>query len=224
MKTFLTVFLMLGIFNFLTGEQIMWLDKLKKERPRLILNQETLNDVRNLLKSNPQAQDFYKKIKEKAEKICEESVSRYEIPDGKRLLFVSRKVLERVYFLAFVYNIEKDKKYLERLWQELNAAANFPDWNPPHFLDTAEMAHAFAIGYDWCYKDWSPEQRKTIKQALISFALNPAVNTYRGNSIYGRWHMVRTNWNQVCNGGIKWRRSHCLMKNQKYALKFLIIL
>ena len=43
--------------------------------------------------------------------------------------------------------------------KELRAAAAFPDWNPSHFLDTAEMTHAFAIGYDWLYEGLGPEAR-----------------------------------------------------------------
>ena len=73
----------------------------------------------------------------------------YTKSDGVRLLDVSRTVLDRTYSLTYAWRLTRDSKYVERLWNDLVAAAAFPDWNPSHFLDTAEMTHAFAIAYDW---------------------------------------------------------------------------
>ena len=73
-------------------------------------------------------------------------------------------MLHRVYTLALLYRLDGDQRYAERAWQELEAAAQFQDWNPRHFLDTAEMTHAFAIGYDWLYDVWTPEQRATLRR------------------------------------------------------------
>jgi len=84
----------------------------------------------------------------------------------------------------------------------LQAASNFPDWNPRHFLDTAEMAHAFAIGYDWLYDQLTPDQRATLRTAMIQKGLNPALESYRTRTGYGWWTTCTHNWNQVCNGGI----------------------
>jgi hypothetical protein len=64
-------------------------------------------------------------------------------------LSASRQVLDRVRTLALVSRFYGDRRYSNRAWQELEAAAAFPDWNPSHFLHTAEMTHAFALGYDW---------------------------------------------------------------------------
>ena len=80
------------------------------------------------------------------------------------------------------YRLDGDQRYAERAWQELAAAANFPDWNPRHFLDTAEMTHAFAIGYDWLYDVWTPEQRATLQQAMVEKGLKPALKLYRAHS------------------------------------------
>ncbi len=145
---------------------------------------------------------IYTKIKENADKILNEPVSKYEIPDGLRLLYVSRKVLNRVYILSFVYQVEKDERYIKRLWEEIISVSNFPDWNPRHFLDTAEMSHAFAIAYDWNYDYWNQEQKKIIKEAILNKGLKEALDCYEGKSKYGWWVKSKHNWNQVCNGGI----------------------
>jgi len=39
------------------------------------------------------------------------------------------------------------------------AAAQFPDWFPKHFLDTAEMTAALGVGYDWLFDFLSAEER-----------------------------------------------------------------
>ena len=67
-----------------------------------------------------------------------------------------------------VYRLDGNKHCVERAWRELEAAANFPDWNPRHFLDTAEMTHAFAIGYDWLYDVWTTQQRKGIDRCIVA--------------------------------------------------------
>jgi hypothetical protein len=107
--------------------------------------------------------------------------------------------VDRVYTLALLYRLDGDAHYAERAWQELEAAAKFPNWNTRHFLDTAEMTHGFAIGYDWLYDVWTPEQRGVLRQAMVEKGLTPALELYRKHSGYTR---MRHNWNQVCNGGI----------------------
>jgi len=176
-----------------------WAERVRKGHPRLLVTNGDFERVRKLIQTNQQAREFYQRLKEQAERICQEPPSRYEIPDGLRLLATSRRVLNRVYTLALMYRLEGEKRFLERAWRELEAAANFPDWNPKHFLDTAEMAHAFAIAYDWLFSEWSDEQRRILREAMVQKGLQPALTIYRQK---GWWSQARHNWNQVCNGGI----------------------
>jgi hypothetical protein len=125
--------------------------------------------------------------------------SQYVIPDGLRLLATSRRVLDRVQTLALLYQLDGDHRYADRAWQELDAAAKFKDWNPRHFLDTAEMTHAFAIGYDWLYDYWTPEQRETLRAAMVEKGIQPALQIEKEQRW---WAVAHHNWNQVCNGGI----------------------
>jgi len=82
---------------------------------------------------------------------------------------------------------------------ELYAASQFPGWNPSHYLDTAEMTHAFAIGYDWLFDSLSQDEKNWIKKAIIEKGLNTALTLYKEG---GWWTKSTHNWNQVCNGGI----------------------
>jgi hypothetical protein len=175
------------------------LARLNKAHPRLLATQEDFAKLKERVSAEPQLQAWHKKLQEQANRILNAAPSRYEIPDGLRLLDTSRRVLQRVYTLALLYRLDGDPQYATRVWQELTAAANFPDWNPRHFLDTAEMTHAFAIGYDWLYDSWTPEQRSTLQQAMVAKGFNPALKLYRPHT---GWTRMRHNWNQVCNGGI----------------------
>ena len=175
------------------------LARLHQGHPRLLATTEDFAGLRKRLASDSQLQSWHTKLQAQAQDIMSAAPSRYEIPDGLRLLATSRRVMNRVYTLALLYRLDGDQRYAERAWQELAAAASFPDWNPRHFLDTAEMTHAFAIGYDWLYDVWKPEQRATLQQAMVEKGLKAALPLYRAHS---GWTRVRHNWNQVCNGGI----------------------
>jgi hypothetical protein len=177
------------------------LDSLKREHPRLIVSQADLDRLRAKLKTDDAFAAAARKLIGEADKVCTEQPSQYEIPDGKRLLATSRRVLARVQALAIAYHLTLDRKYVERAWDELDAAAKFKDWNPSHFLDTAEMTNAFALGYDWLYHQWSPEQRKAIREAIIKHGLNVGLEAYTAEKP-AWWTRAEHNWNQVCNGGL----------------------
>lgn len=175
------------------------LSTLKRRHPRLIASDEEMARVKELRKESGEGAEFYRRLKGEADRIMEERPVRYEIPDGLRLLGVSRTCLRRIYVLATLFRLEGDLRYKERAMEELKAAAHFPDWNPRHFLDTAEMTHAFAIGYDWLYDALSEDERAMIRDAIVEKGLKPALEVYKRG---GWWAVCNHNWNQVCNGGI----------------------
>jgi len=173
--------------------------RVHQSHPRLLATTEDFAQLKQRIASDSQLQSWHTKLQAQAQDMLSAPPSRYEIPDGLRLLATSRRVVNRVYTLALIYRLDGDQRYAERAWQELAAAASFPDWNPRHFLDTAEMTHAFAIGYDWLYDVWTPEKRATLQQAMVEKGLKAALPLYRAHS---GWTRARHNWNQVCNGGI----------------------
>lgn len=182
-------------------EQI--LKTLRPGHPRLYASDQEFKALKQRLQSDARLAEWYGKVREDATRVLSQSPSKYEIPDGLRLLSTSRRVLNRIQSLGLVYRVDGDKRMVERAWKELDAAAAFPDWNPRHFLDTAEMTHAFAIGYDWFYDAWTPAQRATLKTAMVNHGLTNALGVYRGKpGRSSRWNLARHNWNQVCNGGI----------------------
>lgn len=172
---------------------------LRAGHPRIMADSATFEALKAAVATGDLPAKIYGEVKRKADKTLSEKVSIYEKPDGKRLLTVSRRVRDRVAELALVARLERDPRYAERAWQELEAAARFPDWNPAHFLDTAEMTHAFALGYDWLFDRWTDEQRRVLRAAIVEKGLKAGLKVYDGRK---GWSRNENNWNQVCNGGL----------------------
>ena len=179
------------------------LHALRPSHPRLLATASELERVRQMINSAPLAHAWYAQLRQKAEKMLDEPPVTYTLI-GPRLLAQSRRCLDRIYTLGLLYRLDGDKRFAERAKQELFAAAAFKDWNPSHFLDVAEMTHAFGIGYDWLFDTLSTAERATIRTAIVEKGLKPSFvdtlpNHARG---YNWWLTVTHNWNQVCNGGL----------------------
>ena len=101
--------------------------------------------------------------------------------------------------MALAFRLSGEQKFAQGAIREMLVAASFRDWNPRHFLDTAEMTTALAIGYDWLYDDIPPADRQTIRQAMVEMGLEEGMKVYRSK---GWWSVGDNNWNQVCNGGM----------------------
>jgi hypothetical protein len=173
------------------------LKTLRKGHPRLIMLESDLERVRKAIEENPIARRYSDEVRQSAEEILGQNPVEYRLV-GPRLLSQSRRCLNRIYTLGFVYRLTGDKRFAERAKKELVAAAAFPNWNPSHFLDTAEMCHAFAIGYDWLYDFLTADDRRVVKEAIVEKGLKPAMEVYKKG---GWWTETIYNWNQVCNGG-----------------------
>uniref|UniRef100_UPI004055BFD5 heparinase II/III domain-containing protein n=1 Tax=Alistipes sp. TaxID=1872444 RepID=UPI004055BFD5 len=163
--------------------------------PRLILKNGDIDAVRQRVIYDAPLRKIHLHILNHTNKKILSAEPSIRKKQGKRLLGVSRRVLERVTYCSYMYLLSGDEKYAQRAETEMLAAASFTDWNPSHFLDVAEMMTALALGYDWLYNWLSPESRKIIEDALIEKGLRAAKPKMW-------WYRTDNNWNQVCNGGI----------------------
>ena len=118
---------------------------------------------------------------------------------GRSILMSSRRILYRVNTLSVAYLLSGEKKYAERAIREMLSAANFSDWNPGHFLDTAELTMALSIGYDFLYRELTPEQRSLIREAIVQKGLRPSLSGDRESCF---WIDGVGNWVQVCHAGM----------------------
>jgi hypothetical protein len=176
---------------------------LTKKSPRLVLNSEFEKNLRAKLKTDQMVQNIYKAIKYNAEEVLKKDLITLDIPENpnsqKNQLGISRDFLFRINMLAMVYRIEKDKRMLNRLNEEVIAACNFPTWNPKHFLDVGEMSLAIALALDWTAGDLPKSTIALAKKSLIEKGIK---QSWPENGSTPSWVNNTNNWNQVCNAGM----------------------
>src|SRR5580700_5450887 len=126
------------------------LRQLRTAHPRLILLDSDLDRLKTLIRDNPLAHRIYLDLEKESDRLLTTPVSEYKFI-GPRLRAQTRRVLDRVSTLALMYRLTLRDPYQKRAVAELRAAASFRDWNTAVFVDTADLAHAFALGYDWLY-------------------------------------------------------------------------
>ncbi|CCU98922.1 unnamed protein product [Malassezia sympodialis ATCC 42132] len=183
--------------------------------PRLIAPQYQWDCLQSKIENDAYLTVWNYTIFQNATKWLDEDPVTYDVDGGLTLsgiLDVSRIVQQRLKAWAYAWRLTKDTKYRDRAYKELSVAAGntsqpFGDgatrWNPPHFLDTAEMIAAYAFAYDWMYDAWDDQQKSYIVDWIVTFGLQQGLDMYNNGSAW--WSQPQSgngNWNCVCNGGL----------------------
>ncbi len=178
---------------------------LRTGHPRLLLTDAQLAANLAAAKSDPLRAEVHAYVCRLAETQWREPTIQYRL-NGPRLLDESRKAIAHVLTNALAYRLTGDTRFSDFARQVMRRAAAFPDWNPSHFLDVAEMATALALGYDWLHDRLPAAERAELRRALVDKALAFAGPAYRRHDPNRRsfpfvGNNLTNNWNQVCNGG-----------------------
>ena len=173
------------------------LKTLDRGHPRLILKDKDLEGLKKQYPKDEVLQKCVRDVLRQADEYLDRPVLTYK-KIGPRLLSVSRACVHRIYHLGLAYRWTGEEKYAKKAEENLLAVSAFKDWNPSHFLDTAEMSHAVGLGYDWLYSYLDVPTRRKIKAGLIKNGLEEGLIAYKKRW----WAQSEHNWNQVCNGGL----------------------
>lgn len=165
------------------------------DHPRLLVEKDTFPKLSETYRKDSRTRELVQKLEASAKAVMEKDPIRYK-KTGRRLLSVSREALKRILLLAALDRITGNDAYGARALEEMKAARDMADWNPSHFLDTAEMTLALSIGYDWLYEKISEEDRRSFREAILSKGLEPSL------SRDWWWIDAENNWNQVCHSGM----------------------
>lgn len=173
------------------------LESIPEKHPRIILTDERVAELRTLLKEDEDLQTLVAGLQTAGEALLQQPPVSYDLKGVKRfrLLGTSRRALGRVLVLGTLYRLRGEEKWKTRLTAELMAVCQFRDWHHKHFLDTAEMSAAVALGYDWLYPELSEAERATIREGLVKHGIDQTPRN-------GWWVRGHNNWNQVCHGGM----------------------
>lgn len=164
--------------------------------PRLLIDQRGFEALAKKQPGNPLFESLRSLVIEHADSYLEKAPIE-RVLTGRRLLGKSRECVQRSILLSMAFHLSGDKKYVKRCEQEMLQVAGFEDWNPSHFLDTAEMTLALAIGYDWLYNELDEATRQTVRKAIKEKGVAlPFTTRHNG------WVKSTNNWGQVCHGGL----------------------
>ena len=174
--------------------------------PRVMVTQDTFDRIEAEYKAGGVMKEWGDEVIFKADSYLKQPlpVMNKASSTNQQLLTIPQGIKTRIEHLAVAFYLTGNGDYVDRVYSELENAANFSDWNTNHFLNTAEYITAFAIGYDWLYDEYTDEQRKVIEEALYKKGL---INSYKayyavgGTENSGWWAKETINWNLVCNGG-----------------------
>lgn len=189
-------------FQGYTAEKIVEAIRLKhpdNSHPRIKATKADFQNMREWYKNDAYFSASAKRVIQRADKVLKEDVIEYKIDNQGYLLATARTVLGRMETLGLAFQLTGDQKYVDRAWQDLEAAANFKDWKPDHYLDTSELTCAFAYAYDWMYDAWTDGQRRVIRGAIVEHGLKTAWDVYSGRCV---WYSWENNMNTVNNSGI----------------------
>lgn len=170
--------------------------------PRLLFSFKEEKEIKQLRNREPLLNDLFGLLKLQADKLLTVPLIKYELrAKHSDLLINSREHLYRIITLSLAYRMFGDLRYAEKAEENLINVCNYPDWDPKHFLDVAEMTEAVAIGYDWLNTVLSQNAKDLIRKSIKEKALNLAIHEY-ASGVSDSWARRETNWNVVCNTGM----------------------
>lgn len=176
-------------------------DKIAPSHPYILAKQTDWDKIKIVSTTDAKAIVVRTKMLAVADAIIPLPPQEYKFQDDKRILDAAQMVKDRVYKLGASYQLTGDAKYAKRAYEEMASAAAWPDWNPKHFLDTAEVTNGLGVGYDWIYSYMTTAQKTTIRDAIISKGLQPGLDNYTSYKT-SSFPKDESNWNNVCNGGM----------------------
>lgn len=177
----------------ITAEVREAVDKLGVRRPRVLVDR--FDTIRKNAET-PLGKLLAKRIVGNAELLLPMPPQPKVMMDPMRMLSASQQILARLNTLATAWVLTGERRFAERAVAELLNAAGYPDWNPQHFLDTAELLMGVSLAYDWLYAELTPEQRDRVAAAIVEKGLKPSF----GPKMW--WVSTTNNWNQVCHAGL----------------------
>ncbi len=169
-----------------------------RPHPRLIARADDWRNLRERVAAQPDLALYHQALLQRARQTLAEPLLQ-PVKVGRRMLAVSRALLQRVLLWSYAFRTSDDPVFAQRALQEMLAAADFPDWNPSHFLDVGEATAGMALGFDALYDQLTDAQRQRIAEAIRDLGLRPGLDP---SARHNFWHRAEHNWNQVCFGGL----------------------
>ena len=176
--------------------------------PRIIMNSDDFAALREKVKTDETLKEWLSKVITSADSRLEKHIFTYSFPDKQRLDGSSRD-WQGLDMFAFAYQMTGEQKYVDAAWRVISELASFPDWNPSHIIDPAEINAYVGLAYDWMFDAWTDEQREFIYKTVKEKGLKDVYDAHYGRLGGGpQWTDYsdkfvdwKSNFNTLVNGG-----------------------
>ncbi len=186
----------------------------RTSRPRLLFDKERVERLRRQVENEGPIREGWLELRQRADRLLKaDFVSREYAESGKgqhgNYGRPSSQVRDMGQTLGLVYQVTGEKRYAEKLREALLHYGKYRRWggealarrDPPWHseLNTARFCYGYAVGYDCIHDYLSPEDRKTISQAMTRLGILPTLNDWilpekRIHALDSMGH----NWWSVC--------------------------
>lgn len=176
--------------------------------PRIIMNQDEFDKLREKIKTDEVLKGWLDKVISATDSRLDKHIFTYSFPDKQRMDGNARD-WQGLDMFAFAYQMTGEQKYVDAAWRVISELGTFPDWNPSHIIDPAEINAYVGLAYDWMYDAWTPEQREFIYKVVKEKGLNDVYDAHTGRLGGGpQWTDYsdkfvdwKSNFNTLVNGG-----------------------
>ena len=136
-----------------------------QQHPRLLLNRDLIDEVRELINTDAQFRTWYNSMKSGAVTRLKEGPKGSYVAEWDMLASADDMILKTING-GLVILIEGDtsetRELVGLIYDCLVYFAAYPEWKDiVHALDYGEMIAAYGIAYDWLYDFWTENQRRS---------------------------------------------------------------
>jgi hypothetical protein len=137
-------------------------------------------------------------------RLFEKTLGETAPPPGEEARTALKRRARRLVTLSFMALLEESDATVAAARRALSLFTEAATWSPrpivKNFLDSAEVALAVSLAYDWLYGMLPEADRRSVEAAIFRHVLSPAVAAYRDASLL--WPRRRDNCTLVSHAGI----------------------
>lgn len=178
----------------------------KGQHPRILINQDDIDRIKNLYKTDAVMKEWGDKIISTADSWFGREEYTYINPTPANG-YQNVGDINPFMCMMFAYHLTGDERYVARAWKFMETICLLPDWDPQvTFLDVGELSFTVGLGYDWLYHYITDEQRAFLAKNLLEKGVDLFRKVYfselNDTGWYVTFYNATNNWGAVTNGGV----------------------